>query len=301
MKSRTRGFLSVLALSLLAPAAWAAPAGEGDPVILAKMHQINQQLREKGLNIALSSIELFTIGERRPPNRIFQTDVRWVPNDARRRADGTNLTYLVDVSDGATTSGLSAEQTEAAIDRAMGIWEQAKCMKKLPLLKRPDTGADADVIDALLGFGEEGDPFLADIVFAGWYPAALFDTLSPGSSHFVLAFTAVFSFIDPVTGLPTDINGDNYEDAAYGELYFNDHFGTPGGSRAGFPWGLDVNLPGIDTQGVALHESGHALGLGHFGPPPSAVMGAIFVGPRRALEPVDNAALCTLYSSWPNP
>lgn len=38
--------------------------------------------------------------------------------------------------------------------------------------------------------------------------------------------------------------------------------------RAGFPWGIDVGLPGIDVQSVTLHEHGHSLGLGHFGPFP---------------------------------
>ncbi|MBC8647056.1 MAG: hypothetical protein H7X85_07825 [Thermoanaerobaculia bacterium] len=86
------------------------------------MQQINAQLADMGLDIAIEQIEFFTIGGGRPSNRIHQQEFRWVANDPRRLADGTNITYLVDQSDGDTASGLSNAQTEAAIDRAMDTW-----------------------------------------------------------------------------------------------------------------------------------------------------------------------------------
>jgi hypothetical protein len=39
-----------------------------------------------GLDIAVESIEFFTIGLGRPSNRIHQQPFRWVPNDPRRAA-----------------------------------------------------------------------------------------------------------------------------------------------------------------------------------------------------------------------
>jgi len=90
-------------------------SGGGDPEVLARMTAINAQLRATGLNIAVEQIELFSIGGGRPSNRIHQTGLRWVAGDPRRLADGNNITYLVDQSDGATASGLTNAQTEAAI------------------------------------------------------------------------------------------------------------------------------------------------------------------------------------------
>ena len=72
------------------------------PAVLAQMRQINNQLRAMGLNIAVEEIHLITIGQGDSANRIHQSGLRWVANDPRRLADGENITYLVDQSDGAT-------------------------------------------------------------------------------------------------------------------------------------------------------------------------------------------------------
>ena len=75
-----------------------------------------------GLKIAVESIEFFTTGTGRPGARIHQQPFRWVPNDARRLADGDKITYMFDESHGATASGLSSAQTEAAIEQALSTW-----------------------------------------------------------------------------------------------------------------------------------------------------------------------------------
>lgn len=288
-------------LVLLAPAA--AWAQEGDPYVLGSMEAINEQLRAQGFGIQVAKIEFFTIGAGRPSNRIHQTGLRWVPNDPRRLADGDNITYLVDQSDGATASGLTSAATESAIDRSMTTWDtKEKCLRKVALLKRADSGADPDIFDFFFGFGGFGDPFLADIVNAGWYPKAFFDAVGgPGGGDGILAFSVSFIFINTVTGQPTDINGDNYLDVALNEVYYNDNFGDPGGSRPGNPWGIDIAQPGIDVETVALHENGHSLDLGHFGPPPAAVMNPVYAGIRHLPLSSDHAGMCAVWSSWPNP
>jgi len=83
------------------------------------------------------------------------------------------------------------------------------------------------------------------------------------------------------------------------EVYYNDNFGDPGGDRAGNPWGINVSLPGIDVETVALHENGHSLGIGHFGPPPIAVMNPVYGGIRHTPFSVDNAGMCAVFASWP--
>ena len=298
---RISALLSIaLVGSLASPAAPApAPAPSGDPAVISRMTAMNQQLAARGLHIAVEAIDFITIGNGRPSNRIHQEPFRWVAGDARRLADGTKITYLVDQSDGATTSGLTNAQTEAAIDGAMHAWQTQQALNKVTLVKRPDSGADPDLFDALVGFGEFGDPFVADIVEAGWLPAAFFDAVGgSGASDHIIAFSISFIFDDD-NGNPTDINGDHYLDTALNEVYYNDNFGNPGGNRAAYPWGIGRDLPYIDTETVALHENGHSLGIGHFGPPPAAVMNPVYAGIRISPLPIDHAGMASVWGSWP--
>ena len=284
------------------------PAEEGDTKVLALMDEINEQLAAQGLNIAVEEIEFFTIGKGRPTIRIHQQPFRWVANDPRRYAQGDDITYLVDQSDGATASDLSNAQTEGAIDRAMETWDNGKCLKKVDLEKQPDLGDDPDIFDWLVEpidethgtYGDFGNPFLADITHAGWLPKEFFDAVggSDGGYH-ILGFSVTFIWLWADTGEPTDINGDNYMDTALNEVYYNDNFGDPDGTCPNNPWGIGEELPGIDVETVALHESGHSLCVGHFGPPPKAVMNPVYAGIRQSPFPVDHASMCTVWGSWP--
>jgi hypothetical protein len=280
------------------------PAEEGDTKVLALMHEINEQLATQGMNIAVEEIEFFTIGKERPTTRIHQQPFRWVAKDLRRDAQGDDITYLVDQSDGATASGLTKEDTEGAIDSAMETWDTGKSLKKVDLEKRTDSGADPDIFDCLVEpidgtYGDFGDPFLADITHAGWLPKGFFDAVggSDGGYH-ILGFSVTFIFVDG-NEKPTDINGDNYLDTALNEVYYNDNFGDPDGTCPDNPWDIDEELPGIDVETVALHESGHSLCVGHFGPPPKAVMNPVYAGIRQSPFPVDHASMCTVWGSWP--
>lgn len=299
MLKKKRLLILIAVLSLLLPSNAFAQGGEGDPEVLALMEDINAQLAAQGLNIAVEQIEFFTIGNGRPSNRIHQQPFRWVANDPRRAAAGIDITYLVDQSDGATTSGLSNAQTEAVIDTSMTTWDNEKCLKKVDLVKRSDPGSDPDIFDFFFGFGGFGNPFLADIVSAGWLPRAYFEAVGgPGGGRGILAFSVTFIFLDS-SGAPSDINGDNYLDTALNEVYYNDTFGDPGDDRAGNPWGINVALPGIDVETVALHENGHSLELGHFGPPPAAVMNPVYAGMRQSPLKADHAGMCAVWGSWP--
>jgi hypothetical protein len=294
-------FVVVFTLGLASPVAAgpAAKGGTGDPHVLALMAQVNQQLAARGLNLAVEQIVFFTIGGGRPSNRIHQQPFRWVASDPRRAADGNNITYLVDQSDGATASGLTSGQTTAAIDRAMDTWDAERCLKKVNLIKRADPGADPDIFDSFFGFGGAGNPFLADIVNAGWLPRQFFELVGgPGGGRGILAFSVSFIFTDDNDN-PTDINGDNYLDTALNEVYYNDTFGQAGTDRVGNPWAINQPLPAIDVETVALHENGHSLGLGHFGPPPSAVMNPVYAGINHEPDSADHAGMCTVWASWP--
>lgn len=209
------------------------------------------------------------------------------------------MTYLVDESDGATASGLTTAETTAAIDRSMTTWDQNRCMRKVEIVRRPDSGLDPDLFDALFGYGGFGDPYLADIVSAGWLPRGYFEAVGgPGGGDGILAFSVSFIFVDS-EGVPTDINRDGYMDTALNEVYYNDTFGDPGARREGNPWAINEPLPAIDVETVALHENGHSLGLGHFGPEPTAVMNPRYHGIVHEPEPIDTAGMCTVWAQWP--
>ena len=229
-------------------------------------------------------------------DRTFQVGTRWIPGDTRRGAAGSTLAYLVDQSDGAATGPLTNAQTEPAIDRAMTTWDVGTTCSGLPMNKVADTGADPDFVDALLGFGGFGNPFLADITNAGWLPSGFFDEHTPGGGGFILGVTFTFIFLDVPTG--DDINGDGFLDTALKEVYYNNNF----------TWGIDAD---IDVETVALHENGHSLEQAHFGMifgtipnfrihfAPRTVMNAAYSGPQQDLAHSDLAGHCTLFGGWP--
>ena len=144
---------------------------------------------------------------------------------------------------------------------------------------------------------------MADIVVGGWIAPEYFD-LCLGSPD-ILAVTWTFS--------RPDTDGDQYADRVYVEQFYNE----------GFRWVTSGSVfldpapdPPMDLMTVAVHENGHAHGLGHFGGPiggpllkqpftlkpngrvfnPEAVMNAFYLGgEKRDLYPADVAALLTMY------
>ena len=304
-------FLSIVAACDQPPQQSTAPTGpvfsatktteQQDTALLRRVKEINTQLAASGRKVAIEGVDFFTIGNGRPGIRIHQQSFRWVPNDARRLAAGDSITYIVDQSGGATASGLTAAQTEATFDAALTTWANDAPLKKVDIVKRADPGTDITIFDGFFGFGGFGDPFAADIVEAGFFPRAFFNAVGgPGGGRGILAFSVSFIFVDN-NGIPTDINGDGYLDTALNEVYFNNTFGDPANDRVGNPWGINVALPGVDVQTVALHENGHSLELGHFGPPPAAVMNPVYAGIRQSPLASDNAGMNAVWSSWPNP
>ena len=288
---------------------FAKSQGTGDPAILRFMEDANNRLRARGLHVAIEEIDYFTIGNSRPSNRLHVADFLWVPSDPRRLAQGNDITYLFATNRATTASGLTVAQTTGAIGRALATWSADPSLANVALVERPYPGGDVtifdEVIDELFGTRfddfrrEPGNPFVADIVDAGWLPRAYFETAGgPGGGRGILAFSVSFIFVDD-NGNPTDIDGNQRLDTALNEVYYNDTFGDPKDDRAGNPWRINQPLPAIDVETVALHENGHSLSLGHFGPPPDAVMNPVYAGIRQDPFSADDAALNSIWSNWP--
>jgi hypothetical protein len=270
-------------LALLAPATRAQSSPQGDPDVLSAMTDFNGILRAEwmDLRVQIEQIELLTLERQHSISRLHRQPFRWVAGDPRRQASGNDLIYRVDFADG-LGKGLDPVAAEGAIDRAMATWGADSCFQKGALIKGPEDGADADIFDSRYGYGGFGDYRLADVVHAGWLPAGFFEAVTgPGGGKSVVALSVTFIFVDR-DGQPSDLDHDGYLDTAHAEIYYNQ----------AFPWGAG----GLDLETVALHESGHALGLPHVGPCP-AVMNPWYAGPRRELQPLDHAALCGVWAN----
>ena len=130
--------LLFMALVLAFPAASSPAAASFD--LVTAVEAFNRELQAQGYHIAVTAIDFFGFGEGRPSVRIHQQPFNWVAGDARRLADGDNLTYLVDESNGRSLSGVSAAQYDAAITAAYATWSAESCLENVSLVKRTDWG-----------------------------------------------------------------------------------------------------------------------------------------------------------------
>ncbi len=292
-----------------------AKAGDGNDPVQAMMQEINAGLASKGKDYRLGIVQFYAPGESEEMGRtVFLRDLgnkqlghHFISADARRGATTSDITFIVDLADGATTSGLSSATTDAAINRAMETWQDVICSE----IQVADLGSfifDFGVVQNQLGFG--GSPFFfADITHAGFLPTPFFDAVcGPGGGANVLAVTFTFVFID-VSQLPdivfTDLDRNRKLDTAFREIYYHD----------AFFWVIDQNVPGFpdfDVETVALHEAGHGLSQAHFGTAfltnangklhfsPRAVMNAAYSGIQQEIGKTDNAGHCSIWAQWPN-
>jgi len=280
MTRKATGWL--VAMAVLAPLA--ARAQDDGSWTLQAMDAANGVLKAQWMDIRIEQVEVLPVKQAHATYRLHRQPSRWVPGDARRAADGGRLTYMIEGEEG-PKGGAVPPGIEAAIDRAITTWGAEPCLKRVQILKQPDTGEDADIFDWQFGYGGYGNWRAADIVFGGWMPPSFFDAvIGKGGGETVLALSVTFIFVGS-DGKPTDVDGDHYFDVATNEIYFND----------GFAWetGSDV-----DVETVVLHEMGHTLGIGHFGPPPLATMNPVYAGVKTELSPLDHAAACSIWASW---
>jgi hypothetical protein len=287
--------ISVPAGRSAAPARAAAPSvQDASAQIWNLMSQINAGLAAKSYRV--DQAEYITLGEAGAIGQtVFFNDrgnkqlaSHYVPGDPRR-GGRTNITYIVDQTEGAV-DGLAVAQTTAAIDRAMTTWNNVAC-STIPITKLPDIpGVDLGVVEFQSGLGGSQSN-AADITHAGWLPAGL---LPPN----VLAVTFTFMFVD-ASGNPTDIDNNNKIDTAFSEILYND----------AFTWQINGD---VDVESIALHESGHGLSQGHFGKAfstdsngkvhfaPRAVMNAAYTGIQQSIKGTDNGGHCSNWGKWPN-
>ena len=278
---------------------------------------------------AQASMNKLRIFERDGQTIIVSQDVgnqafpyQWVENDPRRHpADGLTLHYRIDLTE--LPPGISAAETEAAIEAAVATFNRETCNHNMQLVRMPsDPGANLGWVQGqVVGTGSPAAP-TADITFAGWVEDDFWLAVDPNA--FGIALPVLFhadgsSWIwgydafepDQPT---TDINNDRKRDLFATEIYF----------RRDANYVIDDDDLGntlfyIDLQTIVLHELGHALGMDHFGRTSvildengdlvdvlvnensGNVMNTNNYFVRRELRGSDRASFCQLYANWGRP
>lgn len=279
----------------------AAPTAPGPTRIAALIDEVNATFEAAGSEWRLTEGWFFTVGGGTDPFRRLRTGARW-PVD--------NVNYVLDASD--YTTDLPAAAVDATLVAAYDTWNDVGNTSILAS-RVPDDGTNFDVIDGTIIGGvclslfDITSPNLdlvqglifpyTDIVVGGW-PSAEYFSECLGSSN-IIGVTWTFS--------GPDASGDNYADRQYVEQFYNPAFTwVTSGS-------VFLGPPLMDLESIAVHENGHAHGLGHFGGPnerqpfrlqpngkvfdPEAVMNPFYLGgEKRDPFPTDVAGLRTLYA-----
>jgi len=151
----------------------------GDEITSEYLDRINERLAMKDENYRVVMAEYITLaGSNEAGQTVRSKDVGnkqleddFVPNDDRRVWSGSSvndITYAIDKTVDALPpfGGLSAAETDAAIEQATGTWQNMTC-SELNLTRNPDYDLDIGYVAYIYGLG--GSPFIfGDVQHAGF-------------------------------------------------------------------------------------------------------------------------------------
>jgi hypothetical protein len=322
-------------LSTAASRASLLEAAEEVNAISPSLASINNELERVGAVVRVGRVQILyktsgmnaaTSTEIWANDRIRGLGQEWVSGDPRR-GGRVGVTYAV----GSNTGGFpivrnagggfrfaTLNEVNAQIEEGFQAWRDQSCSDAPIERVTIPAGTDPDQLDqffrGLPPSGNYAPP--ADIVQAAWHPNQFFRNIAvwaempPEQGDYIIGVTFNLNFVDGM-GRETDIDRDGNLDIGLSEIFYNQNY----------LWGNQGVFGETDFFSIIAHESGHALGLSHFGKmfrvkkdvldgtnsgpeivsemkfAPAALMNAGYLTGRTELTGTDHSSFCQIWAS----
>lgn len=295
------------------------------PVLSPFLAELDARLAAAGSNLRVAKAELIADGTvwdgssltLIANDRFRGFGIEWVAGDPRR--DGRiGVTYAFDPRqgrepftrnpDGSGLRQMPFPELVPFLEEAMQAWRGQECSSAPITRVDVPAGVDPDFTDQDVLGSDGGRPFqlVSDIVQGGWQVPAFFTELVGGpAGNNIIGVTISYAFVD-AAGHATDINRDGKADGGLAEIYYNTRF----------VWGNSGAPNVVDFYSITAHETGHAVGLAHFGKvfitrhdgadgiqitdikyAPLALMNAVYVTGRSEILGTDVSSFCEIWGS----
>ncbi len=299
-------------------------AGDDPAVVSPVLAQLDAQLAASGspLGIAKAEFIVDTANYQAASQTVIANDrlrgigAEWVSGDPRR-GGRTGVSYAFDNvqgfnpftrnPDGSGLRQVPFLELETFLEEGMTAWRNRSCSSAGIQRVALPAGRDPDVLDQLFLGSDGGRPYaqISDIVQGGWQSPAFFTAFAGASGNNIIGVAFTFVYRD-AAGNFTDIDRDGNLDTGLSEIYYNSRFA----------WGASGARNVVDFYSIITHETGHAMGLNHFGKvfvtkrdaadglsiteikyAPKALMNAVYVTGRSEIEGTDNSSFCQIWGS----
>ncbi|HWE42065.1 MAG TPA: hypothetical protein VG432_06155 [Gemmatimonadaceae bacterium] len=301
------------------------PASDESVAVSPFLAELDAELEAAGSKLRVTRAELLVDGNSWDGsstviianNRSRGLSSEWVAGDPRR--DGrVGVTWAFGSShpgrpvtrnpDGSNLRLVSFAELDTQLEEGLAAWRNLSCSSAPITRVAIPMGTDPDYLDDYFRVRHPSPNYAqpADIVESGWQPSSFFTAIAGPSGNSIIGVTFTFHFVDDVTGQPTDIDNNGKWDEALAEIFYNTRFA----------WGNSQANNVVDFFSIITHETGHAMGLAHFGKvfvtqqdaadgisiadikyAPKAMMNAVYVTGRSEIAGTDNSSFCQIWAS----